>query len=87
MNHIAHLGLIRALHSDGPALDRADKMDLYGWIVGDWVMDYIFHLPDGSSRQGQGSIHSGWALQGRAIQDVWRIPGPRPMPPTIRPRA
>jgi hypothetical protein len=78
MNHVPNMGLVRALHSDGPATDRADKMSLYSWMIGDWEMDYTFHLPDGSIRQGQGSIHSGWVLQGRAIQDVWRIPGRKP---------
>ena len=68
---------VAALHSDGPAADRAEKMQLYGRFIGDWEMDSIFHLPDGSARTGHGEIHFGWALQGRAIQDVWRIPGRR----------
>jgi hypothetical protein len=78
MNHMSNEGLASALFHDGPAPDRADKMSLYGWMIGDWRMDYVFHLPDGSTREGQGSIHSGWVLQGRAIQDVWRIPGRDP---------
>ena len=78
MNQIKQAGLQRALLSDAPAADRIDKMSLYGWMIGDWEMDYTYHLPDGSKRTGTGSIHSGWALQGRAIQDVWRIPGPNP---------
>jgi hypothetical protein len=28
--------LIDALHSQGPASDRVDKMGLYGWLVGHW---------------------------------------------------
>ena len=66
---------VAALHSDGPAADRAEKMQLYGRFIGDWEMDSIYHLPDGSTQTGHGEIHFGWALQGRAIQDVWRIPG------------
>ena len=31
-----------------------------------------------------GEIHFGWVLQGRAIQDVWRVPGRKPPAPTIR---
>src|SRR5215831_11549869 len=42
---------IAALHSDRPAADRAQKMGLYGWLIGRWEMD------------------------GRAIQDVWILPG------------
>jgi hypothetical protein len=78
MKHVRQAGLPGTLHADGPAADRAAKMDLYGWMVGDWEMDYVFHQPDGSKREGKGSIHSGWVLQGRAIQDIWRIPGREP---------
>jgi hypothetical protein len=46
-------------------------MALYGWLVGDWEMDAIIYGDDGSTRAGQGEIHFGWALEGRAIQDVW----------------
>jgi hypothetical protein len=31
-------------------------------------------VPDGKSYFGQGEIHFGWILEGRAIQDVWMIP-------------
>jgi hypothetical protein len=78
MNHMSPQALASALLCDGPAADRADKLSLYGWMIGDWEMDYVYHLPDGSTRTGKGSIHSGWVLQGRAIQDVWRIPGREP---------
>ena len=30
-----------ALHTDGPAADRAGKMGLYGWLIGDWEMDAV----------------------------------------------
>jgi hypothetical protein len=64
-----------ALASDGPAADRADKMKLYGWLIGRWTMDATVHLDDGNRQQGSGEIYFGWALQGRAIQDVWILPG------------
>jgi hypothetical protein len=64
-----------ALASDGPATDRADKMKLYGWLIGRWIMDATVHLDDGGRHQGSGEIYFGWALQGRAIQDVWILPG------------
>ena len=56
------------LLSAGPAADRADKMDLYGWLIGDWVMEATVH-------KDRGEIHFAWALDGRAIQDVWILPG------------
>jgi hypothetical protein len=67
--------LIDALHSQGPASDRADKMGLYGWLVGDWEMDSVIHKDDGTKQNGRGEIHFGWVLEGRAIQDVWILPG------------
>ena len=76
--HLRDSALVEALFSDGPAADRTEKMGLYGWLVGDWEMESVHHHADGSSRKGRGEIHFGWALQGRAIQDVWRIPARNP---------
>ena len=64
-----------ALRADGPATDRAAEMDLYGRLVGDWDMDAVVHNEDGSRHEGTGEIHFEWVLQGRAIQDVWILPG------------
>ena len=67
------MGFIEAIHSTGPAADRADKMSLYGWLVGDWTM--VATIEGDSRTPSEGSIHAGWVLQGRAIQDVWSLPG------------
>jgi hypothetical protein len=66
-------GFMKALHSDGPADDR--DMGLYGRFIGDWVMEATVHRDDGSTFEGRGEIHFGWVLAGRAIQDVWTLPG------------
>ena len=66
---------IDALQAPGPAPDRADKMSLYGWLIGAWEFDAIVHLDDGARHTGRGEIHFGWVLEGRAIQDVWILPG------------
>lgn len=66
-------GFASVLHAEGPASDRADKLSLYGWLIGDWEADIITHEPDGNSYTGEGEIHFGWILEGRAIQDVWMI--------------
>ncbi|MFN3349560.1 hypothetical protein [Pseudorhodoplanes sp.] len=68
-------GFLQRLLSDGPAADRAQQMRLYGWLVGDWRMDCTLFLDEGRVQQGAGEIHFRWALQGRAIQDVWILPG------------
>ncbi len=66
---------IDTLDSDGPAPDRAEKMKLYGWLIGRWTMEATVHFDDGRRHQGPGEIHFGWVLEGRAIQDVWILPG------------
>jgi len=66
--------LVELLFAEGPADDRADKMALYGWLVGAWEMDAVVYGDDGQRHTGRGEIRFGWALGGRAIQDVWILP-------------
>jgi hypothetical protein len=66
--------LIDALHTDYPATDRADKMSLYGWLIGSWKMDAVIYRDNGPAYKGKGEIYFGWVLEGRAIQDVWIVP-------------
>jgi hypothetical protein len=63
-----------ALGADGAAADRAGRMDLYGRFVGSWELDVVQIAQDGSQRRRKGEWHFGWALEGRAIQDVWIVP-------------
>jgi hypothetical protein len=64
-----------ALHATGPAPERAENLQLYGWLIGSWTMDAVVTKEDGSKYTGPGEIHFGWVLEGRAIQDVWILPG------------
>lgn len=64
-----------ALHAEGPLSDYAGKMTLYGWLIGSWEMDAVVYREDGTTHRGTGEIHFGWVLEGRAIQDVWILPG------------
>jgi hypothetical protein len=66
---------IDALHAAGPAGDRAEHMGLYAWLIGSWEMDAVVHGEDGTTHRGRGEVHAGWVLDGRAIQDVWILPG------------
>jgi hypothetical protein len=63
-----------ALHSDGPAPDRADKMKLYTFLIGRWTTELVAHAEDGTTHKSRGEIHASWVLEGRAIQDVWMTP-------------
>jgi hypothetical protein len=75
MAALAHSSFQDALHAEGPAPDRAGQMALYGWLIGEWEMDAVVHLDDGTQHRGRGEIHFAWVLEGRAIQDVWILPG------------
>ncbi len=65
---------IDTLHADYPAPAVADRLKLYGWLIGQWEMDAIVQRDDGTAHEGRGTIHFGWVLEGRAIQDVWILP-------------
>lgn len=66
---------IDVLHASGPAADRVQKLGLYGRLIGDWTMQAVIDRDDGTRYHGTGTIHFGWVLEGRAIQDVWILPG------------
>ena len=66
---------IEALCSGKPAVDRAGKTRLYGWLIGHWTFAATVHRDDGTTHKGEGKIHFAWVLEGRAIQDVWILPG------------
>ena len=68
------LAMIEALRSDGPHPGLAAQLQLFGQFVGSWDVEIINHKPDGSREVVQGEWHFGWALEGRAIQDVWIAP-------------
>jgi hypothetical protein len=64
-----------ALLCDRPAAELSDKLELYGQFIGSWSMDARIVRDDGSALTGSGEIHFGWVLDGRAVQDVWILPG------------
>lgn len=68
------LSFINALAASGPAPDRADKMMLYGQFIGAWDGTVTRYGADGERFDASAEVHFGWALEGRAIQDVWIVP-------------
>ncbi|MCL5808018.1 MAG: hypothetical protein M1418_05665 [Deltaproteobacteria bacterium] len=64
----------QALIASGPASDRAAKMMLYGQFIGSWDGTVFVHRPDGQRFENSCEVHFGWALAGRAVQDVWIAP-------------
>ncbi len=64
-------GLPEALHATAPHRDRADRLQLFGQFVGSWHLEWSKPGHDPMS----GELHVGWVLGGRAVQDVWIVPG------------
>jgi hypothetical protein len=60
--------------TDGPARDRTDKMMLYGQFIGAWDGTVSRYDANGERFDSSAEVHFGWALEGRAIQDVWIVP-------------
>jgi hypothetical protein len=59
--------MLRFLHAEGPAPDRAARMMLYGQFVGSWDGTVVVHEADGARRESSCEVHFGWALEGRAM--------------------
>jgi hypothetical protein len=68
-------GLISALHEAGPTGPYADRLQLYGQFIGSWDITWAGIGPDGRPVTARGELHFGWVLGGRAVQDVWIVPG------------
>ena len=66
--------MIEALHACGPHPDLAEHLMLFGQFVGAWDVDVTNIAPDGTKQELKGEWHFGWALEGRAIMDVWITP-------------
>lgn len=63
-----------ALLSDAPAREYAGKLALYGQFVGDWRTETTARLPDGKIERTIWDVRFSWALEGRAVQDLWITP-------------
>jgi hypothetical protein len=68
------LSFIDALRAGGPAPDRDERMMLYGRFVGAWDGTVTLYRPNGEHVRSSCEAHFGWALAGRAVQDVWIAP-------------
>ena len=68
-------GLVDALHVPGPATDLADKLELFGRFVGSWEHRVVGIDPAARPVTVHGELHFGWVLGGRAVQDIWIVPG------------
>lgn len=66
--------MIRELGADGPEPSRVDHLQLFGQFVGAWDLEWRGRDREGKPVTAPGAVHFGWILDGRAIQDIWRVP-------------
>jgi hypothetical protein len=66
--------LCEVLASPGPHPSLGAHADTYGRVMGRWVGELHNHLVAGPPVTGSVEVHFGWALEGRAVQDVWITP-------------
>ena len=67
----ANSPMIEALQAQGPDPEHADKLMLFGRLVGSWDIEGRFLDEKGNIiRESTGEWHFGWVLEGRVIQDV-----------------
>jgi|HubBroStandDraft_6_1064221.scaffolds.fasta_scaffold73988_2 hypothetical protein len=64
----------RALISDAPSTELGNAAEAFGWLIGGWAAQIRDFDPDGRVRHGGGEWWFSWALEGRAVQDVWISP-------------
>lgn len=72
------------LHS-GPASAQVEELQQFGQFVGAWDIEWHGTDANGEPATMIGELHFGWVLDGRAIQDVWRVPVSGPAPADLRP--
>ena len=66
--------LASALFSPGPSPELGEAAKAFDWVIGGWRAEVFDYGEDGAVRKGAGEWWFGWALEGRAIQDIWIAP-------------
>jgi hypothetical protein len=64
-----------ALSAAGRSPEIPESADAYGWLVGSWELDVRHYWVDVAALGIKGEAHFAWVLEGRAVQDVWIMPG------------
>lgn len=77
-------GFINLLVSSGRSAEIPESEDVYGWLVGGWELEVVhYKAVNVSAQRIRAEAHFGWALEGRAVQDVWIMPGPADRRPDL----
>jgi hypothetical protein len=66
--------LAGVLVADGPRPELADKFAVFARLIGSWSLVVEDYERDGTVRRSSAEWHFSWALDGRAVADVWVNP-------------
>jgi hypothetical protein len=72
------LDIFDLLVASGPLAEYAEKLMLYGQLVGSWDIEATWYDQAGGRRKGKGEWHFAWILGGRGILDVLFAAGSPP---------
>lgn len=76
---------MKTLLTDGPSESYPTEMRQFGRLAGHWATRITYFPVDGSPpHRVSGEWEFGYALEGRAVLDVWRWPGSEELPATGR---
>jgi hypothetical protein len=62
------------LVAQGPRPEWAEEMALFAPLIGSWALRVFEYEEDGSVLESSAEWHFSWALDGRAVADVWISP-------------
>jgi hypothetical protein len=60
--------------ADGPRAELAAELALFSPLMGSWALRVFDYADDGNVRESSAEWHFSWALDGRAVADVWINP-------------
>jgi hypothetical protein len=66
--------LCSALVADGPHPSLGAHADTYGRLIGSWAGEVSVHPAGAAPSTYSAEVHFAWALEGRAVQDLWIAP-------------
>jgi hypothetical protein len=63
-----------AFTADSPRPELADQLSMFAPLIGSWALTVFDHAPGGRATRSTAEWHFSWALDGRAVADVWINP-------------
>ncbi len=66
--------LFDSLVASGPHASLGAHAQTYGRLIGSWTGEIQAYPLDGPPTSSSAEVHFAWALDGRAVQDVWITP-------------